>query len=127
MEAMAHYDNKQINEIAFHKFKNKGRINHDRDNVKYVHSVKLEEESLLYKIIGKDSIRVNSHHMNNIGKKLNTYKACGHATDGIIEYIESPYHEFAIGVQWHPELMESYDLDQEKIFEYFIKMCKGGK
>ena len=38
------------------------------------------------------------------------------ASDGVVEAIEIPGHPFALGVQWHPEVLLSLDPGMEKLF-----------
>jgi putative glutamine amidotransferase len=54
-------------------------------------------------------LQVNSTHHQAVatcGKRL---KACGWAPDGCIEVIASDNHPFALGLQWHPELIDQLD------------------
>jgi putative glutamine amidotransferase len=89
------------------------------------HSVNLNLNSKLYKIIKKPSIKVNSAHHQSIkttGKGL-TVNAV--APDGVIEGIEDQSKVFCIGVQWHPEfLIKKNDGD---LIKSFIKASKKGK
>ena len=89
----------------------------------YKHNVDIKEDSLLYKIIGKNNIKVNSIHGGQIinpGK----YKVIAHSDDGLIERIEQPDNRFNLGIQWHPELLRKKDSDENKIFTYFINFIK---
>lgn len=89
----------------------------------YKHNVDIKEDSLLYKIIGKNNIKVNSIHGGQIinpGK----YKVIAHSDDGLIEGIEYPDNRFNLGIQWHPELLRKKDSDENKIFTYFINFIK---
>lgn len=85
----------------------------------YVHNITIKKDSLLYEIIGKEKIQVNSRHMMQIP---NTTLACvAYSEDNVLEAIEDRAKRFFIGVQWHPEsLME--DENSKKLFDYFIKM-----
>lgn len=85
----------------------------------YVHNVILKKDSLLYKIIGKEKIRVNSRHMMQIP---NTKLECvAYSEDNVLEAVEDSTKKFFIGIQWHPEsLME--DENSKRLFDYFIKM-----
>ena len=89
------------------------------------HSVNLNLNSKLYKIIKKPLIKVNSAHHQSIkttGKGL-TVNAV--APDGVIEGIEDQSKVFCIGVQWHPEfLIKKNDGD---LIKSFIKASKKGK
>jgi len=48
---------------------------------------------------------VNSTHHQAVGKPGKEVVVSALASDGIIEAIELRSHPFAIGVQWHPELL----------------------
>jgi len=85
-------------------------------NKKYVHHVNINKDSLLYEIIGKERILVNSRHKNivvNINIDISAYN-----DDGMIEAVEDRTKKCFIGVQWHPESI--MDEDNKKIFDYFI-------
>ena len=98
-------------------------INHKQPDAQYVHKVTIDEESLLYKIVGEKEINVNSRHRYCING-VKDMKVCGMSEDGYIEAIEYRDKNFVIGVQWHPEIMCDFDEPSNKIFEYFIKACK---
>lgn len=84
------------------------------------HSVSVERGSLLYKILGKSSIGVNSFHHQSIKSIGDRLKATAKSEDGVIEAVELEGAEFILGLQWHPEKM--YDSEeQKKIFAAFIE------
>ena len=88
----------------------------------YVHEIYISKDSLLYKILNKNRLRVNSKHYSGV---LNpTLKISAISEDGIIECVEDITKKFFVGVLWHPETMISYDEDQKKILKYFIDICK---
>ena len=69
------------------------------------HSVNIKPKTKLFNIIKKQKIQVNSAHhqaIDILGQKL---IISGHADDGIIVSIEHSYHDWCIGVQWHPEFL----------------------
>ncbi len=83
---------------------------------KYVHYVNINKDSLLYKIIGKERMLVNSKHkkvVTNTNISVSAYN-----DDGMIEAVEDKSKKCFIGVQWHPESI--MDDDNKKIFDYFI-------
>ena len=98
-------------------------INHQSPGVDYVHSVNINKGTLLYDIIGKDTIRVNSRHSYKV-KSVNDLIVSAISEDGIIEAIEYKDKKFVVGIQWHPENMCDYDDAANKIFERFIDSCK---
>lgn len=98
-------------------------INHKDINNKYVHDVIISNNTLLYDIINKNKIKVNSRHISSI-KKTNHYIVSAKSYDGIIEAIELKNKKFVLGLQWHPEDMYYYDKYSKKIFKYFFKIIK---
>ena len=69
------------------------------------HEVKILKKTLLHKIVGKLSIKVNSAHHQAIDKLGKNLIVSGVASDGIIESIEHTNHKWCVGVQWHPEFL----------------------
>ena len=88
----------------------------------YVHTVKLDTNSRLYKIIGKTEIEVNSRHKKTIDKhpKLNINCLCN---DGYIDGVEAPNKTFYMAFRFHPESLYKIDKNHNKIFKEFIKTC----
>lgn len=82
---------------------------------KYVHYIDINPSSLLYEIIGKDKIMVNSRHKDYV---INTNLSIGATCEGIIEEVEDKNKKFFVGVQWHPENLD--DENSDKLFNYFI-------
>jgi len=95
-----------------------GHINND----KYVHNVNVDKNSLLYKILQKERIRVNSRHKSAIIKTDLLVSAL--SDDFVIETVEDNSKRFFLGVEWHPESLT--DENSEKIFNYFVKILNEG-
>lgn len=96
-------------------------IDNHKDKNKYSHKINIKKNTLLYKIIKKDSIYVNSSHKKcvvNTNLVVSSYSDC-------IESIEDTSKKFFLGVQWHPEKMVEYDKLEYKIFNYFKKVCEN--
>lgn len=90
-----------------------------------VHEVTIKDDSKLFKLLGKSSIRVNSYHhqaIKDIGEDL---KIMAISEDGLIEAVEMPDKRFVWAVQWHPEFAYKKDDVQRKIFEEFVKSMMG--
>lgn len=90
-----------------------------QSNKTYVHEVIISENSLLYKIMGKKRITVNSRHHDYIS--YTEASRVAYSKDYIIEAIEIPNKKFMIGVQWHPESLY-FDFYSNKLFDYFINI-----
>jgi len=87
-----------------------------------VHEVFISHDSKLYSIIGKEHFLVNSRHRMKVINP-STFTVYGKSNDGVIELIERHDKKFAMGLQWHPEMMFE-DKDQMKIFASFIDSCR---
>lgn len=107
--------------------KNNGAGSSHRQGKPYnkpVHKIKVKEDSLLYKIIKKEEINVNSLHHQGIKELSPKVEEAGITEDGIIESIYLEDKKFVLGVQWHPEFLYKDFEDQFKIFKAFIDSCK---
>ncbi|MDD2203502.1 MAG: gamma-glutamyl-gamma-aminobutyrate hydrolase family protein [Bacilli bacterium] len=90
------------------------------DLPKTVHKVYLDEGSLLYDLFGS-IIDVNSNHHYLIPRVSEPMQVVGLALDNAIEAIEHKDKSvFAVGVQWHPENMES----MQPLFKEFVNRAK---
>lgn len=67
------------------------------------HAARIVPGSELASIVGKAEIEVNSTHHQAV-KDPGRARVCAMAPDQIVEAIELP-DQFALGVQWHPELL----------------------
>lgn len=107
-----------------HLEKNEGSINHNQKQEEiFCHTVKIDKNSKLYRILEQEEIEVNSFH-NYHATKNHLYRVTATSPDGIIEALEHPTATFNIGVQWHPERSYSYDTNSKLIIDYFIKAAK---
>ena len=67
------------------------------------HDVKIEKDSLLYSLMGTESLAVNSFHHQAVKEVPQGFRVTATAPDGIIEAMESTAFRPILGVQWHPE------------------------
>lgn len=90
----------------------------------YRHTITIEKDSMLYKILGKDELKVNSIHsmIAPVEKVKNFAKITSYSSDGLVESFELENKKFVMGVKWHPELMLNEDANN--IFKSFIEACK---
>jgi putative glutamine amidotransferase len=96
-------------------------LNASRDS--FAHRVRIEKGSLLEKIIGSDSILTNSYHHQAVKEVAPGFQATGTAADGVIEAVEKEGDRFVLGVQWHPEMTYSCEINQ-RIFRSFVQACE---
>lgn len=85
------------------------------------HKDYVNEDSLLYKILERKEIIVNSLHHNTITEVGSSFKVVAYSEDNLIEAIEYNGNDrFVLGVQFHPEVLPQYN----NIFKAFISRCK---
>lgn len=92
-----------------------------RDHV--AHKVSILPGTLLHRILEKDTVEVNSFHHQAVSEAGNRMTITAYSEDGIPEGIELEGHPFALGVQWHPECMQTFD-DHMKLFRAFVDACR---
>ena len=97
---------------------------HDYFDNSYRHKIDIRKDTILYKLVGKEAIEVNSIHSMIATKELVDSFATisSFSEDGLVESFELPNKKFVMGIKWHPELL----LEEEyvnKLFERFIDNC----
>jgi putative glutamine amidotransferase len=70
------------------------------------HAVKFETGSRCYDLFGAEAV-VNSYHHQGVADPGRLVPTAWCTDDDLVEALEHPDHPFAVGVQWHPEDMES--------------------
>lgn len=106
------------------------RIKHsqDADRSELTHSVTIAKDSYLYTLYNKEKIYVNSFHHQAVSAGGRHFRVTALAADGVVEAIESNEHKPVIGVQWHPEWLESglplfrWIVEQAELFSKAKKM-----
>jgi putative glutamine amidotransferase len=83
-----------------------------------IHEIVVAPGTQLHEMVGPRLI-VNSHHREAIARLPPSVVASARSPDGVIEAIELPAHRFAVGLQWHQELL-SADHPGRAIFEQFV-------
>jgi putative glutamine amidotransferase len=86
---------------------------------KQPHEIQVDKESLLYKIVGKERYKVNTSHHQSVKKPGANLIVSAVAADGVIEAIEHTGQPFCIGVEWHPEYLDSEQ--DKKLMRAFIE------
>lgn len=84
------------------------------------HSVLIKDDSKLYEIFKKNELKTNSYHHQAVKDVADVYVATAFAKDGIVEGIEATNLDFAIGVQWHPEVMYEKYPHYKNLFKVFV-------
>ena len=79
----------------------------DADRGELTHSVTLHKNSEIYRLYGTQNIFVNSFHHQAVSAPGKRFWVTATAPDGTIEAIESTEQKSILGVQWHPEWLDS--------------------
>ncbi|MCD5413695.1 MAG: gamma-glutamyl-gamma-aminobutyrate hydrolase family protein [Clostridiales bacterium] len=87
------------------------------------HTIRIVENSFIFKAFEKEELMVNSFHHQAISKIGEGLIETAWADDGIIEGFERK-DSLVVGVQWHPEMMAEIQKEQLKIFQLFINKIK---
>lgn len=79
---------------------------HEQPNPRHQpgHPVAIRTDTLLHRIVGRDTMQVNSSHHQAV-RDPGSGLVNAHAPDGVIEGIEDPAYRFCLGLQWHPEFL----------------------
>lgn len=84
------------------------------------HSVTITKNSKLAKILGTDTLEVNTFHHQAVKAVAPNFIQTATSPDGICEAIESEFYPI-IGVQWHPENLAIADIEAHKsLFSWLI-------
>lgn len=88
-----------------------------------VHTVTVRRGSLLSRILGQDTVLVNSQHHQAVDRVAPGFTLAALSEDGIVEAIEKPDAGFCLGVQWHPEWLSDADPAMQGLFDAFVNAC----
>jgi putative glutamine amidotransferase len=95
--------------------------NWDMPRNKIIHSVRIERNSRLAKILGTHEIQVNSLHHQAAKDLGSIVKITGYAEDGVAELLEVPEHRYMLAAQCHPEELYEDNPAWKGLFESFIQ------
>ena len=94
------------------------------ERISSYHHIYISPGSKLATIVGSGGfVRVNSRHDKGISvsQKSPTLLASAYSLeDGIIEAVESPYHNWVIGVQFHPERRREIPPHFDRLFDALV-------
>lgn len=88
-----------------------------------VHTVTVRRGTLLSRILGQDTVLVNSQHHQAVDRVAPGFTLAALSEDGIVEAIEKPDARFCLGVQWHPEWLSDADPAMQGLFDTFVNAC----
>jgi putative glutamine amidotransferase len=107
-----------------------GQINHSRLDCpsETVHEVRLTPHSLIARIIGGQTLGVNSTHHQAVNKVAEPLTATAVSSDGVVEGLElkprmARWLPFLLSVQFHPERLANRFGKHKEIFRAFSQAC----
>ncbi|MEG3905024.1 gamma-glutamyl-gamma-aminobutyrate hydrolase family protein [Microcoleus sp. B4-C5] len=84
------------------------------------HTIEIEPNSRLAKIMGKTSTTVVSWHHQAVRKVTSDWRIVADAPDTLVEAMEHCYHPWMIAIQWHPEMSPNCSVNS-RIFQAFVE------
>ncbi|MCE4546465.1 MULTISPECIES: gamma-glutamyl-gamma-aminobutyrate hydrolase family protein [unclassified Caballeronia] len=91
---------------------------------RYKHDVSLATGGILSRLAGSDHAHVNSLHRQGIAKIAPPLFVEAMSPDGLVEACSLPGNHFALGVQWHPEVLTGTDRVSKALFEALGDSCR---
>ena len=89
------------------------------------HQIYISPGSKLAAILGSGGfVRVNSYHgagISQAGQSKSLVSSAYSVDDGVVEAVESPNHDWIIGVQWHNEIYDEVPKNFSNIFHAFVE------
>lgn len=86
------------------------------------HTVRLEPDSPLRTLVGREELGVNSYHHQAIRTLAPALRIMATAPDGVLEAVYAPEKRFLWGIQWHPEYFWKTP-EHGGIFRTFVESC----
>jgi putative glutamine amidotransferase len=86
--------------------------------------VQLTEGTALAKIMGLETLKVNSLHNQAVDRLGKGLRVAGRDEFGVIQAIEDQSARFRIGVQWHPEFL-IYRRRHRRLFASFVEAVRA--
>jgi len=94
------------------------------ENLRSLHTVLIESDSLLACVVGPEPLEVNSSHHQAVRESGKGMRIVARSPDGIIEAIEDPTPgRFFLAVQWHPENLT----DEPRHLALFEALCQAAR
>ncbi|MGN6030586.1 MAG: gamma-glutamyl-gamma-aminobutyrate hydrolase family protein [Thermomicrobiales bacterium] len=88
------------------------------------HVVEVADGSILADIMGATKVEANSYHHQAVGTPAPGVEVIATSADGVIESIVAPDRHFALGVQWHPEMLAATREEHLALFRALVAACQ---
>ena len=94
------------------------------DGSQPTHGVTLERSSGLTRVLGAETVQVNSFHHQAIDRLGDGLRVVGRSGDDVVEAFEQPGERFVVGVQWHAESLAGLP-GHADLYRAFAAACAG--
>ncbi|BDG03599.1 gamma-glutamyl-gamma-aminobutyrate hydrolase family protein [Anaeromyxobacter oryzae] len=91
------------------------------------HEVSVQPGTQLAQLVGAGPLPVNSTHHQAVRDAGSGVLVSARAPDGVIEAIELPDLEFAVGVQWHPEAVLRHEPRHAALYRGLVDAARSGR
>ena len=91
------------------------------------HEVRVLPDTPLAKLLGADTLPVNSYHHQAVRDLAAPLKPMALSPDGLVEAVWHPGQRFLWAVQWHPEFAWRTNDAAMAIFRAFVEACGGSE
>jgi putative glutamine amidotransferase len=99
-----------------------GEAHRERDRrTEAVHTVGVQQGSLLERLTGAVQLGVNSIHHQAVRDLPTRFRAAARAADGTLEAFEAPALPFCLAVQWHPEALAPSMAEHAALFRALVE------
>ena len=89
------------------------------------HRVAIEPGSRLARHAEGPSVLVNSYHHQANARVADGFRVTARAADGVVEAIEAVGDRFAVGVQWHPEMIVATSRVSAGVFADLVEAARA--
>jgi len=89
------------------------------------HPVHVEADSRLRRVLGAETLTVNSMHHQGLRQLAPGLRATGFAPDGLVEGFEGADGQYLLGVQWHPEELAESSTAMRHLFTAFVDAARS--
>ncbi len=87
-----------------------------------VHEIHISPGTTLQKMLNRDILFVNSFHRQAVDRVPEGFRVCALSGDGRIEAMESVAGPFAMGIQFHPEMLK--EEIWQRFFSEFVTLIR---
>jgi putative glutamine amidotransferase len=91
------------------------------------HAVAVRAGSKLAEIYAAKELSTNSFHHQSLKEVAPQLEVDARSADGVIEAVSLPDHPFAVGVQWHPEMMFNAHSEHLAPFRNLVEKARDRK